>query len=71
MITSALKSPEGVMRGKVIAKTAAIKRETFKMEKEKLLKRQHKNTCDSILLPKIIEIRGNIEPTRWDPKPTN
>lgn len=57
---------KAVIRGKLIAKTASIKKakeETYKKEKEKLFKieQQHKNTRDSSLLPKIKEIRDSID----------
>lgn len=57
---------KAVIRGKLIAKTTAVKRtreETYKKEKEKLFKieQQHKNMQDPSLLPRIKEIKDNID----------
>lgn len=57
---------KAVIRGKLIAKSAAIKKnreEVYKKEKEKLfvIEQQHKTTQDPSLLPKIKGIRDNID----------
>lgn len=57
---------KAVIRGKLVAKTAAIKKnreEVYKKEKEKLFitEQQHKTTQDPTLLPKIKEFRDNID----------
>lgn len=57
---------KAVLRGKLISKTAAMKKakeKTYLKEKESLtsLEQQHKNSGDPLLLPKIKEARENID----------